>query len=110
MGTAVPSLWKDYLFLTREMLAFLGRKDMDMFYSLLDQRERLQEMIQERREYDFLFSPEGCAMAAEVQAADNRMRLLLRGEMSKMQQQRQARLAYHSSLSGQAGLRANHLG
>lgn len=110
MAQDATGRWKDYLFLTREMLLFLEKQNMDMFYSLLEQRERMQAMIQDRGEYEYLFSPDGRLMAAEIQCADDRMRMLLRGEQSKMTQQRQARFAYKNAVAGPVGLRANHLG
>ncbi|MDD2421499.1 MAG: hypothetical protein PHC60_08965 [Heliobacteriaceae bacterium] len=39
-------LWRDYLFLTREMGKCLEKQDFALFLELLEQRERLQGMIE----------------------------------------------------------------
>jgi len=103
-------LWKDYRFLTNEMVSFLEKQEMDMFYALLDQRERLQAMIDERQDNSYLDSAEGKAMAREIQTKDNVMRMVLRGEMSRMQQQRQMRHAYQNHMRLESGMRADHQG
>ena len=103
-------LWKDYRFLTCEMLSFLEKQEMDMFYALLDQRERLQAMIDERQDYSYLNSDEGKAMAREIQTKDNVMRMVLRGEMARMQQQRQMRHAYQNRSMLESGMRADQQG
>lgn len=43
---SAAGLWKDYVFLTNEMLKFISRREMDMFYSLLEQRETLQPLLE----------------------------------------------------------------
>ena len=103
-------LWRDYRFLTNEMLVFLERQEMTMFYSLLDQRLRLQSMIEERQDSKYLNSEAGKALVREVQTKDNVIRMVLRGEMSRMQQQRQMRHAYQNRMMLESGMRADHQG
>jgi len=38
-------MWEDYLFLTREMGKFLLKGDLDMFSTLLGQRDKLQSLL-----------------------------------------------------------------
>lgn len=43
----IAGLWQDYLFLTREMIKFLEKREMKLFYNLLDQREILVQRIKQ---------------------------------------------------------------
>jgi len=56
---SAESLWQDYLFLTREMLKFISRREMEMFYSLLTQRDELQRLLEETPDNGFCKSPAG---------------------------------------------------
>lgn len=76
---SAANLWQDYLFLTHEMLKFISRREMDMFYSLLDQRESLQPLL-EAADPVFQASPAGKelynqALAANQQISD-RLKLI----------------------------------
>lgn len=103
-------LWRDYLFLTREMLNFSNKKDLEMFYELLDQRERLQAMIQDAGDYRYLSTDEGRVLAKEVQDSDAAMNHNLRGGMARLRQQREVKNRYQTAYKQPVGLRANHLG
>lgn len=59
-------LWVDYHFLTKEMIKFLGKKDMDLFYDLMNQRERLQVMIDQVADNGFKITTEGRELLAEI--------------------------------------------
>ncbi len=61
------ALWQDYQFLTKEMMKFLARQDMDLFNELMNQREQLQPMIDQVADYGFKDSPVGQTILAEVQ-------------------------------------------
>jgi len=61
------ALWQDYLFLTKEMLKFLDKQDMELFYELMDQRERLQTIIDETPDEGFKLSPRGLSLLTEVE-------------------------------------------
>lgn len=71
-GKAAQALWQDYLFLTKEMLKFLDKQDMELFYELMDQRERLQTIIDETPDEGFKLSPKGLSLLTEVEK-DNQM-------------------------------------
>lgn len=60
-------LWKDYQFLTKEILKFLLKQDMDLFYELMNQREKLQTIIDQTADNDFKDSPEGRSLLVEIQ-------------------------------------------
>lgn len=85
MTRPLANLWQDYLFLTREMSKSLRRQDFDLFNELLDQRERLQVMIDaadddglrnsaERRELIAQIKQENGVVVQEMAALGNRLR------------------------------------
>ena len=88
-GKPAQALWQDYQFLTKEMMKFLAKQDMDLFYDLLNQRERLQTMIGQTSDDGFKVSPEGRNLLTEIQQDSEyiiqNLRLRLRG--SKRQHQ-----------------------
>lgn len=59
-------LWQDYRFLTKEMIKFLAKPDMNLFYDLMDQRERLQTIIDQTADDGFKGSPEGQNLLIEI--------------------------------------------
>ncbi|SHN80961.1 hypothetical protein [Desulfitobacterium chlororespirans] len=61
------SLWRDYLFLTKEMLKFLDKQDMELFHELMNQRERMQVLVEETPDNGFKSSPEGRKLLAQIQ-------------------------------------------
>lgn len=61
-------LWLDYRFLTKEMAKFLIKKDMDLFYQLMNQRERLQMIIDQTADKNFANSPTGRNLLTEIKA------------------------------------------
>lgn len=66
--------WQDYLFLTEEMKKFLQKNDLDMFLSLLDQREMLQTELQKVQEnHPFYASSEGKSLLRNIQQANQAM-------------------------------------
>lgn len=80
-GTAPARVWGDYLFLTREIGKFLARQDFAMATELLDQRDRLQSMIEAMPPTGFLATQEGqeirVAIEQENKAILNKIQLLL---------------------------------
>lgn len=67
------ALWQDYLFLTKEMLKFLNQQDMELFYELMDQRERLQIIIEETPDEGFKLSPHGLNLLTEVERENQKI-------------------------------------
>lgn len=66
-GKTAQALWQDYCFLTKEMMKFLTKQDMALFYHLVDQRERLQISIGQTADDGFKVSLEGQSLLAEIQ-------------------------------------------
>jgi len=79
------ALWQDYQFLTKEMMKFLVKQDMELFYELMKQREKLQAIIDQTADNNFKFSPEGHNLFSEIQQVnqaitENLQLLLSRGK------------------------------
>ena len=89
------NLWQDYRFLTREMLKFLT-KDTNLFYKLMDQRQKLQLLIEQTPDDGFRASPEGKTLIAEILEASQLIQDNLRGKMGKRKRQQQITQAYNS--------------
>lgn len=101
-------LWQDYLFLTREMINFLGRKEFDLFFDLMNQREKLQEML-DQAEDTFRRTPEGRALLEAIRQENMRITAYLRFNINQMQQQQTAVNAYEGGMPS-AGRRFDHQG
>jgi len=63
----VAELWQDYLFLTREMVKFLAREEIDILHGLIEQREKLQAIIEDTPDEGFRASKEGQRLLAQIQ-------------------------------------------
>jgi len=62
-------LWQDYYFLTREMSKFLLKNDIDLFFELMNQREKIQADI-DSCEDDYKRTAEGRALLEAVRATN----------------------------------------
>jgi len=71
MGNALlRAKWQDYLFLTVEMKKFLSKNDLKMFFTLVDQREKLQLELEKITDKAFYSLPESKKMLQEIQQAN----------------------------------------
>lgn len=91
---AVKLLWQNYRFLTKEMLKFLDKQDMDLFYKLLDQRAELQTQIEAAADDGFKESEEGQKTLAEIQHDDRIMLNHLQMKRHRVNEQRKVIGAY----------------
>ncbi len=87
-------LWLDYHFLTKEMLKFLDKKDMDLFYNLMDQRERLQVMINEIDDDGFKTSAQGQELLVEIGQDSQLLHHTLQFQINAGKRQHQVAGAY----------------
>lgn len=60
-------LWQDYQFLTKEMIKFIDKPDMNLFYELTNQRELLQTNIDECQDNDYKATAEGKSLLYQIQ-------------------------------------------
>lgn len=86
-------LWEDYLFLTREMIKFLDQEEMELFYELLDQRERLQPEL-DGRQIDFLPPARAKQMMFAIQQDNQRIMVQLRAMLNKTKNNHNRSLSY----------------
>jgi len=81
VAKTAESLWQDYQFLTKEMKKFLIEQDMDLFNDLMNQRERLQAIIDQTDDDVFKVSREGKTLLSKIrkinQDITDNMHLLL---------------------------------
>lgn len=63
-------LWEKYLAVTKELLKFIDEEDIDTFLDLVDQRQRLMEMLQALPDHEYARSPEGVALRESIKPMD----------------------------------------
>lgn len=65
-------LWDKYFAITQELLKFIKQEDIDTFLDLVDQRQRLMEMLQAipETEHHFGRSAEGLALKEKIKPLD----------------------------------------
>lgn len=73
MNSELESRWQDYLFLTTEMKKFLTKRDLDMFFSLLEQRTTLQTELKKIPDKDYYASAQGKNLLLTIQREDKAM-------------------------------------
>lgn len=88
------ALWQDYQFLTKEMLKFLAKPDMELFYELMNQREKLQTLIDQAADPDYKVSPEGKSMLSEIKQDNQTITQHLQLQLSNTKRQHQVTEAY----------------
>lgn len=65
--------WQDYLFLTVEMQKFLTKNDMKMFFSLVDQREKVQLDLEKTTNKIYQTSVQGKQLLGEIEQANQQL-------------------------------------
>lgn len=94
--TSIQELWQDYLFLTKEMAKFLSKDDFDFFIDLLEQRERLQAMIDAApHSKEFILSSAGQLIFHDIRGANNIIRHQLQSMRNNVNRQREVSIAYN---------------
>ena len=95
-------LWNDYLFLTKEMDKCLVREDFDLFMELVEQRQKLQTLIEEAAD-DFAATSAGHEFIQTVQQENNRVRLRLTAMYNRSKQRQVVSKAYDAYSSRTVG-------
>ena len=109
MAEEAKQLWENYAFLTKEMSKFLARKEYDLFFELMEQREQLQIMINESNDTDFKQSPQGQELLLMVRQENAFIIANLRMAMNQMQQHHTVSTAYEGKMPP-AGRSFDHQG
>ena len=100
MGKTAQALWQDYRFLTQEMVKFLIKQDMSLFYHLLEQRGRVQSSIEEAADEVFKDSLAGQSLLIEIQKDSQIVIDHLQSRMSLSKRQFQGMKAYSGESNG----------
>ena len=93
-GKTAEALWQDYQFLTKEMLKFLAQPDMDLFYELMNQREKLQTIIEQTDDDGFKVSRDGRILLRGIQQMNEEITDNMQLLLSRSKRQHQVSEAY----------------
>ena len=93
-GKTAEALWQDYQFLTKEMKKFLIQEDMELFNDLMNQRERLQTIIDQTPDDGFKISQQGKSMLSEIRQMNQDITANMQLLLSRSKHQHQVTEAY----------------
>ncbi|KAB2953616.1 hypothetical protein F9B85_03065 [Heliorestis acidaminivorans] len=108
------SLWKDYFFLTQELMKCLDSQDGEMFQELLDQREEMQKRIEEVQKEQSLQNPssepylktaEGRQLLRDIKALNDQIMQKARRFNQKLHQHNDISKAYEGTNYPMSGMR-----
>jgi len=99
MVTELYGKWQDYLFLTREMKKFLFKRDLDLFLSLVEQRENLQVILEKLADDDYYASSEGKSLLLQVQQENQKMMAQFHMAFNSIKKQENVSQAYEGRLN-----------
>ncbi|MHB8073709.1 hypothetical protein [Desulfosporosinus fructosivorans] len=97
MDKTTQELWQEYHFLSKEMIKFLTKQDMELFYDLLNQRERLQTVIDQVVDDDFIVSPVGQSLLSEIRQDSQTISQNLQIHLGNTKRQHQISKAYSAA-------------
>ncbi|MDF2930633.1 MAG: hypothetical protein K0Q75_2871 [Anaerospora sp.] len=86
-------LWQDYHFLTKEMSKFLLRNDIDLFFELMNQREKIQADL-DSCEDDYKRTPEGKSLLEAIRMTNQGIGHRLQFMLNQAKQQESVSNAY----------------
>lgn len=89
-------LWRKFLLVTQEMRKFLLRSDIDMFLSLLEQRQRLQALIEDLRDDTYHKTDMGKALIAQINPLNAEIQYQAQIWLNKTKRQNATARAYDS--------------
>lgn len=87
------ALWQDYLFLTQEIERFLNKKEYDLCFELMSQRESLQPRLDAVID-DFRPTAEGQKFLRDIRNRNQAIVQGMRAVLRIMQQQQSVSTAY----------------
>ncbi|WP_366946778.1 hypothetical protein [Desulfosporosinus nitroreducens] len=80
--------------MTKEMLKFLEKQDMELFYDLMNQREQLQNIIEQTPDDGFKVSLAGKNLISEIKRDSQAIIEAMQIRMSSSKRQHQVSKAY----------------
>ncbi len=107
--TQAANLWQTYLSVTKELLKFIDRQDIDTFLSLVPQRTQLIEKIEALPSKDYRQLDEFKAMAEEIKPLDKEIMYKARAWLNKSRRQNSMVKSYDlgNSLIGRSSVAFN---
>ena len=102
-------LWQTYLSLTKELLKFIDRQDIDTFLSLVPQRTQLIDKIEALPSKDYRQLAEFKAIAEEIKPLDKEIMYKARAWLNKSRRQNSMVKSYDlgSSMIGRSSVAFN---
>lgn len=89
-------LWRKFFVVTQEMRKFLERNDIDMFLSLLEQRQRLQALLEDLRDDTYHRTAAGKALIAQINPINAEIQYQAQLWLNKTKRQQATARAYDS--------------
>ena len=80
-------LWRKYVVITKEMLKFIDKKDVDTFLTLVPQRSQLIELMKALPQNDFRQTEECKAMVEQIKPMDMQIAYKARAWLNKARRQ-----------------------
>jgi hypothetical protein len=99
---SASQLWQDYLFLTREMVKFLEENEIDMFFSLMEQRDVVQGNLDQQSDRSFITSPEGKTLVTDITQLNGQITYKLHYNRNIAKKQEEVNTAYDGGVSAYA--------
>lgn len=96
------SLWHKYLVLTKELLKFISKNDVDTFFDLVSQRDKLIELMKALPENNFRETDECKAIIEQIKPMDMQIMYKARAWLNKSRRQNSAVKSY--DLTGSVGV------
>lgn len=87
-------LWEKYLDLTKELLKFISRGDVDTFIKIIQQRDVLLQMLKEAEPHTFAKTEAGAAIREEIKPMDQEIMYKARTWLNKSKRQNMAVKSY----------------
>ena len=87
-------LWEKYLAVTKELLKFINEEDIDTFLALVDQRQRLMEMLQKLPTHEYANSPAGIELREQIKPMDMQIMYRARSWLNKSKRNNMAVKSY----------------
>lgn len=95
----MKELWQNYMCLTREMKKFLFRKEWDLFFEIMKQREKVQALIDTTPDTAYRLTPEGQKLLETVREDNMEIILAMQQMMYQLKQQHNVTQAYEGGVS-----------
>ena len=91
---SMEAWWRDYAFLTHEVLKFTDRQNWDMVLNLLDQRDMLQRQIDEHADREFAASSAGQALIGQIMREEQAISQKMKQSRNQAQNRQKIAKAY----------------